>query len=165
MWSLQSNAADHEAKYNAADAWKFACELEGCPAGLDPPKVVEWHSMDSASGEVTICGTGLIWGLTPYINPTKMVVLCADTLYYSDPVFVQSVLAHEMTHYIIDAKASDAPVDSCYTEWEGHRVGNAYVYSHGHKEWADYDWYQWYGCYQGDKDGNNGLDFGPIQAR
>jgi hypothetical protein len=139
MWSLPSSAS-HTVNVDPVDAWDFACKITGTDCSqITPPKV---EGFPNGEGPCQ----GLTWGAYSYQLYPDTVFLCVDTLYYADPVFVQSVVAHEMTHYLDVQK--DPEMDSCLTEWNAHRVGNAYVYSHGHPEWADFDWQVWYGCWQ-----------------
>jgi hypothetical protein len=150
MWSWSASAAPHTVKYDLQDAWKFACStLKYDCSKVLPPQVFVYAGADEGG---PCGGEGITWGATPYNNPSRMVALCETPLYYADPVFVQSVLAHEIAHYLDDQLK--VTTDRCETENNGHRVGNAYVVSHGHPEWADYDWQDWYKCYKGDENGD-----------
>ena len=138
MWSLPSQAADHEVKFDADNAWKFTCSIVNC--GTLPQPKVQVEPYDNET-----CGRA--WGYyNPILEGEDVVHICMGNLFYADPIYTNSVIAHEMTHYV-DFHTDPDGLVGCPTEWNGHRVGNAYVYTYGHPEWADFDWQEWYRCY------------------
>lgn len=139
MWSLPTNASPHTVSVDVPDAWNFTCEVLAIDcSNIKPPEVV---GAENGEGPCN----GLTWGGFSPSYPDK-IYLCVSPLYYSKQVFIQSVVAHEMAHYLDNIRNPE--ISDCDTEWNAHRVGNAYVYSHDHKDWADYDWQDWYGCWQ-----------------
>lgn len=68
-------------------------------------------------------------------------------LKYMDRDYVNSIVAHELTHYV-DYQIDSAGMEEnlCNTENNGWQVGNAYVVLHGKEYLADYAWQDRYGC-------------------
>lgn len=120
--------------------WEFACSTMhyDCSA-LEKPKVVAEPLFQQ--------------GYFGVFDPAYPDTVFIDSSMgpYLDRVLMESVLAHEYTHYIeyhlglIDFY--DKP-SRCRTEWNGWRVGNAYVIVNGRPEFADYAWSERYGCYE-----------------
>jgi hypothetical protein len=71
---------------------------------------------------------------------------------YMEQVYVRSVIAHELTHYldhmVVGGSIFESKEAMCATEWNGWRVGNAYVTANGRPDFADYEWNVRYQCYQ-----------------
>lgn len=66
-----------------------------------------------------------------------------------DKTYLESIIAHEIVHYLDFKQGLIDPHDPCYTEWNGWRVGNAYVIVYGRPDLADFNWQERYGCFKG----------------
>jgi hypothetical protein len=71
---------------------------------------------------------------------------------FADNVAVQSVLAHEIVHYLdVTLGITPFPFMSkdqvCQSEFRGWRVGNAYVIANGRPDIADFTWAERYSCF------------------
>lgn len=124
---------------HAQAAWALACELEQVDCSKIPtPKIVPTELFTNY---------GAFGAWTPeqpdsILIDNQLVPMLADEL-------IESVLAHEMTHYI-DSQVHGLEwmaQHGCETEWNGWRAGNAYLVSHGRPDLADYNWAARYGCF------------------
>lgn len=124
------------------DSWQFACKLKQMDCSkIDPPKVAVEPLFQNYGA------FGMYSPMEGGFFPEDTVVLDGQLLPFLQPVYVQAVLAHEMTHYIDHAYKGLDFTDGCIVEWNGWRAMNAYVVSRGHPEFADYNWQERYGCF------------------
>jgi hypothetical protein len=126
--------------HDMQDAFNYACNLmEYDCADLPPPKIV-WRELYNTRGIVGgYDGSDSIWMDTVVLR-------------FADPVFTQSILAHEITHYLdVQLGVTVLPYTKqsvCESEMRAWRVGNAYVLTHGRADLVNYGWHIYYGCFQ-----------------
>ena len=129
--------------HDAAGAWSYVCEnFDYDCTDLQPP-AIEWVDiLFSGNGNPAYGG----------YNGTDAILLSTYMLRVADPVFTDSVLAHEMAHYIdVQRGLTVLPFTQenvCASELRAWRVGNAYVLVHGRPDLVDYSWFERYGCFQ-----------------
>lgn len=129
-----------EPPHDTQAAFDYACKLNGYDCTNVAVPNVEWADLYNTQG--------IFGGYTG----TDTIYMDSFVLRYADPVFTQSVLAHEITHYL-DAQTglTELPYtlqSVCDSEFRAWRVGNAYVVSHGRPDLANYGWFIYYGCFQ-----------------
>lgn len=128
--------------HDSQAAFDYACKVTGydCTGIAVPvitwgPLFIEWGYFGLYEGEATIA-------------------VDDSVLRFADPVFVQSVIAHETVHYLDTqlgyAKSPWTKADTCQSEFRAWRVGNAYVLTHGRADLVNYDWFINYNCFQGE---------------
>lgn len=114
----------------ACAVMQYDCTNVELPEVVQTPLFSNWGAL------------GLYDGHTLYLD--------TEIMPYFDRVLIDSVIAHELTHYLdYVAKGDEILSDKahmCASEWNAWRVGNAYVVSHGRPDFADYNWQERYGC-------------------
>jgi hypothetical protein len=121
-------------------AFDFACDvLDYDCSKLAPPAVV-WEPLFLSMGAF-----GMYDG-------DATVHMDNSVLRFGDEVMIQSVLAHEIVHYLdvtLGVVVFPFTHESvCVSEFNAWRVGNAYVLTHGRPDFADFSWAERYGCFQ-----------------
>lgn len=123
-------------------SFDFACKvMEYDCSSIEPPTVV-WESLYHT------------YGIFGGYNGDDTIHMDNSVLWIADPVYVNSVIAHETVHYL-DVKLGVLPVGDmipgskalCNAEMRAWRVGNAYVISNGRPDLANFDWHIRYGCF------------------
>jgi len=120
-------------------AFDYACKvLDYDCSRLAPPGVV-WEPLYS-------------FGVLGYYNGDDTIHMDTEVLRFADPVFTQSILAHEIVHYL-DVKLGYVTLPYtmqtvCQSEANAWRVGNVYVLTHGRADLARFDWFVAYGCFK-----------------
>lgn len=124
-------------------AFDYACATMQYDCEYLPLPQVVWHE-----SLMTAWGTESEGGY----NGTDAIHLSYAALRVADYVYIQSVLAHEATHYLdVQLGVVTLPYTKqnvCESEFNAWRVGNAYVVTHGRMDFADFGWAERYGCFQ-----------------
>lgn len=135
-FALMATAPPHDSQA----AFDYACELldYDC-SNLSPPEI-QWAPIYSSYGAL-----GMYDG-------SDAIIMDIEVMRFADRVMLQSVLAHEITHYI-DVKLGHVAFpftkeSVCKSEFNAWRVGNAYVVANGRPDLASFDWHVRYGCFQ-----------------
>jgi hypothetical protein len=127
-------------RYDAQAAYDFACD------------VMQYDCSQTHVPLVEVVGNLYpLYGALGAYNGGDVVYLDGSIGPYLNQQYVQSVLAHEMTHYL-DFKLGTINMGDatqvCVSEANGWRVGNAYLVTHNMGEFADFNWHVRYGCFQ-----------------
>lgn len=76
-----------------------------------------------------------------------VIVLDSQMVPYLDETYRDSIIAHELTHYIDYVLSGGTSLsDLCKAEANSWRVENAWLTVHGKGELADFDWQVRYNC-------------------
>ena len=137
MWSLLISAQTLVRVINVQEPFDFACS------------VIKYDCADIPIPTIEVEPIGWAWGMFRHETPNT-IYLDEQIVPYFDEVVLQSILAHEMTHYL-DFKRGvydGTPGTVCATEWNGWRVSNAYYITHGRPDLADFNWAERYGCFR-----------------
>jgi len=127
--------------HNVRDAWDYACYVTQYDCSVvEPPKVL-WQDLYN------------MYGIVGGYDGSDTIYMDVTYLRAADPVYVQSILAHEITHYLdVQLGYTTLPYTSdnvCLSEFRAWRVGNAYVLTHGRPDLVDFSWHIRYGCFNG----------------
>jgi hypothetical protein len=122
-------------------AFEFACSiLEYDCSQVEPPQIV-WSDLYHT------------YSILGGYNGEASIYMDNSVLRWADPAFTQSVLAHEIAHYldvqlgVVQLPMVAGSLAVCESEYRGWRVGNAYVIAHDRPDLADFEWHVRYNCY------------------
>lgn len=136
-WSWSINA-EPVVKIDSDKLFDFACKtLEYDCSDIPKPEVVFQPIFD--------------YGLLGMFDPAYPDRVVVDNRIgpWLNQAYFESIIAHEYTHYIENKLGLIDLTDyasRCRTEWNGWRVGNAYVTVAGRPDFADFNWHVRYGC-------------------
>lgn len=132
-----SQAQEVRLDIDAQKLMSFACSVleYDCKDTPLPPFVLADLSAMNA--------VGTYFGGVIYIDPYQLAMGSKE--------FAETIIVHELTHYLDSKFAIGEPPYSskavlCGTEANAYRVSNAYDHFIGHSELGRYDWQLWYGC-------------------
>jgi len=74
-----------------------------------------------------------------------VVILDSQMVPFLDETYRDSIIAHELTHYI-EYVLNGGIIEPCKTEASGWRVANVWLDTHGKSELTDFEWNIRYNC-------------------
>jgi hypothetical protein len=137
---LLSSSAQSIPPHDLQGAFEYACSVMQYDCSEVSPPEIMWTDLYHTMG--------ILGGY----NGDAHIYMDIGVLRFADPVYTNSVLAHEITHYL-DVQLGEVnfmqdPTALCQSEANGWRVGNAYLLDHGRPDLTDFGWFLRYGCFQ-----------------